>query len=219
METNIRQNHGPLGALYPPKTWTAPNPHSAIKEGDTPSWLYFLPHGLNDIQHPEWGGFGGRFERGADGVYRDARDTVGEVNDARATVWRWREAVQADFAARLDWCVAETFEKANHPPVAVINGDRTRNVVQCQLKAGNTITLSAAGSRDPDGNELRYRWFICEGAGVMDEKATLNSTNGLEASFTAPENGIATIHVILQATDNGSPPLSAFRRAVISVAE
>ena len=55
METHIRTRHGPLGVLYPPRTWTAPNPHSAIKEGDTPSWLYFLPHGLNDPDHPEWG--------------------------------------------------------------------------------------------------------------------------------------------------------------------
>lgn len=37
MKTNSRLNPGPLGALCPPWTWTAPNPHSAIKEGDTPS--------------------------------------------------------------------------------------------------------------------------------------------------------------------------------------
>ena len=37
---------GPLGALYPTSTWTAPNPHGTLKEGDTPSWLYFLPVGL-----------------------------------------------------------------------------------------------------------------------------------------------------------------------------
>ena len=61
METNIRQSHGPLGALYPTRTWTAPNPHSAIKEGDTPSWFYFLPNGLNVPDHPTWGGWGGRF--------------------------------------------------------------------------------------------------------------------------------------------------------------
>ncbi len=52
METNIRNDHGPLGKLYPPRTWTAPNPHSAIKEGDTPSWFYFLPNGLSDPDHP-----------------------------------------------------------------------------------------------------------------------------------------------------------------------
>jgi hypothetical protein len=76
METNIRQDHGPLAALYPPHTWTAPNPHSAIKEGDTPSWFYFLPHGVNDPAQPAWGGWGGRFTHAKDGLYRDARDRL-----------------------------------------------------------------------------------------------------------------------------------------------
>jgi hypothetical protein len=30
------RSRGPLGGLYPTKTWTAPNPHGAMKEGDTP---------------------------------------------------------------------------------------------------------------------------------------------------------------------------------------
>jgi hypothetical protein len=219
METNIRQNHGPLGALYPPKTWTAPNPYSAIKEGDTPSWLYFLPCGLNRIEHPEWGGLGGRFERGSDGVYRDARDTVGDVSDARATVWRWRSAVQADFAARLDWCVAEAFEKANHPPVAVVNGARSRDVLRVQAKAGETVRLSAAGSSDPDDNELRYRWFAYKEPSVLDKDVMLRPMEGVTTSFTAPHNDRSTVHVILQITDNGSPSLSAFRRVVVAVTE
>ena len=61
IDEHVRTEHGPLGALYPAKTWTAPNPHSALKEGDTPSWFYFRPTGLGDPQHPEWGGWGGRF--------------------------------------------------------------------------------------------------------------------------------------------------------------
>src|SRR5262249_10696173 len=43
VDEKVRKDRGPLGALYPTKTWTAPNPHSCLKEGDTPSWLYFLP--------------------------------------------------------------------------------------------------------------------------------------------------------------------------------
>jgi hypothetical protein len=217
MDTNIRQNHGPLGALYPPKTWTAPNPHAAIKEGDSPAWLYFLPHALNDIEHPEWGGFGGRFERDADGVYRDTRDIVGDVNDARATVWRWRREVQADFQARLDWCVAETFEKANHRPVAVVNGDRSRDVLRMQAKAGETVTLSAAGSSDPDGSELHYRWFVYREPSVLAGDVALASPEGVMTSLTVTGNDMASMHVVLQATDNGSPPLSAFRRVVVTI--
>jgi hypothetical protein len=47
IEKNVRST-GPLGALYPVKTWTAPNRNSCLKEGDTPSWFFFLPLGGND---------------------------------------------------------------------------------------------------------------------------------------------------------------------------
>jgi hypothetical protein len=220
METNIRQNHGPLGALYPPKTWTAPNPHSAIKEGDTPSWLYFLPHGLNNIEHPEWGGFGGRFERGVDGVYRDGRDTIGDMSDARATVWRWRDAVQADFQARLDWCVAETFEKANHAPMAVVNGIQSRDVLRLQAKPGDKVTLSAAGSSDPDGNGFRYRWFVYREAGTERNQVRLSSDESSTIAFETPINELmGTVHIVLEVKDDGTPSMSAFRRVILSGAK
>jgi hypothetical protein len=51
---NIQQGHGPLGALYPDVAYGM--------EGDTPSWLGLIPNGLNVPAHPEWGGWGGRYE-------------------------------------------------------------------------------------------------------------------------------------------------------------
>ena len=54
LANNIQQNHGPLGALYPDVAYGM--------EGDTPSWLSLIPTGLSDPEHPEWGGWGGRYE-------------------------------------------------------------------------------------------------------------------------------------------------------------
>jgi hypothetical protein len=51
---NIQQKHGPLGAAYPDVAWGM--------EGDTPSWLSLIPNGLSEPEHPEWGGWGGRYE-------------------------------------------------------------------------------------------------------------------------------------------------------------
>ncbi|MGD8538269.1 MAG: DUF1593 domain-containing protein [Candidatus Aminicenantes bacterium] len=51
---NIQQGHGPLGSVYPDVSWGM--------EGDTPSWLSLIPNGLNAPEHPEWGGWGGRYE-------------------------------------------------------------------------------------------------------------------------------------------------------------
>lgn len=101
IEKNVRST-GPLGALYPTKTWTAPNRHGCLKEGDTPSWFFFLPLGGNDPGDPSKPGWGGQFQRGADGWWRDlpARDGF----DPRTTVSRWRPDFQRDFAGRMAWC-------------------------------------------------------------------------------------------------------------------
>ena len=218
METNIRQNHGPLGALYPPRTWTAPNPHSAIKEGDTPSWFFFFANGLGEADHPEWGGWGGRFTNSYDRIYRDARDTVSDVTDARTTVWRWRESLQNDFAARLDWSVADDFKQANHNPIAVLNGDSTRRVLELDARPGDTVKLSAAGSHDPDGHPLTTTWFVYREAGTFEGDVSLNATSGEATSFVASSvHEPATIHVVLQLEDQGRPSLFAYRRAVVTV--
>jgi hypothetical protein len=102
VESNVR-SRGPLGALYPLETWTAPNEHGCLKEGDTPSWLFFLPQGGNDPDDPTRPGWGGQYQRQPDGWYRDL--PAAGAFDPRTTVSRWRSAFQADFARRMAWCV------------------------------------------------------------------------------------------------------------------
>ncbi len=102
VERNIL-SQGPLGALYPTKTWTAPNPHGCLKEGDTPSWFFFLPLGGNNSRDPSQPGWGGQYRREPDGWYRDLPLSNG--HDPRETVSRWRPQFQADFAKRMAWCV------------------------------------------------------------------------------------------------------------------
>lgn len=53
---DVLKDHGPLGALYPNNT-THPQ-----KEGDTLSFLYYAPTGMDSPESPGWGGWGGRFE-------------------------------------------------------------------------------------------------------------------------------------------------------------
>lgn len=104
VERNVVSS-GPLGALYPLKTWTAPNRHACLKEGDTPSWFFFLPGGGNDPRDPTKPGWGGQYQRQADGWYRDL--PAREGFDPRETVSRWRPDFQRDFARRLRWCAGQ----------------------------------------------------------------------------------------------------------------
>jgi hypothetical protein len=217
IDEHVRQGHGPLGALYPSRTWTAPNPHSALKEGDTPSWFYFLEDGLSDPGHPEWGSWGGRFQRGSGLLFVDAPDEVSGQRHVRATVWRWRPQFQRQFQARMDWCV-KPFAEANHEPLAVLNGDAGRRVIELSATPGETVALSAAGSRDPDGQELTCRWWIYREAGTYPGSASLAGERSLEATLTVPQDAAGkSIHAILEVTDQGAPPLASCRRAVINV--
>ncbi|QDV47332.1 hypothetical protein Enr13x_72410 [Stieleria neptunia] len=100
IEANVRST-GPLGQLYPTKTWTSPNPHGCMKEGDTPSWFFFLPQGHNAPSDPTQPGWGGQFDRAADGWYRDDQPTT----DHRLSVSRWRGEFQQDFSRRMSWCM------------------------------------------------------------------------------------------------------------------
>ena len=216
VDRHVRKERGPLGALYPTATWTAPNPHSTLKEGDTPSLLYFLPVGLSAAQHPEWGCWGGRFRNEAKGLYVDAADTANQVTNARSTVSRWRPAYQNEFQARMDWCVKGVRE-ANHPPVAVLNKDLSQDALQVAAKPGETVTLSASGSSDPDNNALSYRWFVYREPGTYEGEVKIENADKIEAKISLPADAKEkSIHVILEVSDDGSPKLTRYRRAILS---
>jgi hypothetical protein len=139
-----------------------------------------------------------------------------------ATIWRWREAFQHDFAARMDWCVAAEFKMANHPPRAVLNGDTTKRVLELTARPGETVTLSAAGSRDPDGDAITCAWQVYREAGTFPGEVNLSATRGETTSLVVPAldaklSTNSTVHVILSATDRGAPPLIAYRRAILTL--
>ena len=224
LEANIINNHGPLGALYPKVKF--------LMEGDTPSYLGLINNGLGWHVSPAYGGWGGRYV-----LYKhsseprpiwtnndnESRDTVTastgitETSDW-ATIWRWREHFQHDFAARMDWSVTNDFKKANHNPIAVLNGDSTKRVLKLTAKPGATITLSATGSHDPDGDALTTSWFIYREAGTFRGEVELSATSGDTTSLVVPVvTQPETVHVILQVEDDGAPSLFAYRRAVITM--
>ncbi|MDO8587714.1 MAG: DUF1593 domain-containing protein [Armatimonadota bacterium] len=212
VQQNVTTGHGALGAAYP--NYDGGDPWGAvkgIKEGDTPSFLYLIPNGLGNPEQPAWGSWGGRFS-GPGPQYTDAKDVVGGENSERATVYRWRAAYQADFRARLDWCV-KPFDKANHAPTACVTGPPSRKVA-----SGGIAQLDATGSTDPDGDKLACDWyFYREPSSYRGELAIEHGDNG-RARFRAPRvDSPQTIHIILTVTDDGFPALRGYRRVVVTV--
>jgi hypothetical protein len=223
LEEHVIRNHGPLGALYPKLAY--------IMEGDTPAFLGLVDNGLGWHVSPAYGGWGGRYVRyQCYGETRPiwtnnakSRDTV-TAADGRtytsdpATVWRWRQHFQHDFAARMDWCVTDAPRKANHNPAAILNGDASKRVLDLRARSGETVKFSAAGSADPDGDKLTPTWFVYPEAGSFTGEVKLTAAAGEETAFTAPPvDRPRTVHVILQVEDGGSPSLFSYRRAVVTV--
>ncbi len=211
LKENVLEDHGPLGKLYPTKTWTAPNPHGIMKEGDTPSWFFFLNNGLNSSDHPEYGGWGGRFVRNEKGYYSDAVDSFQNEQSARATVYRWRDDFQRDWAARMDWCVKD-HAACNHPSTISVNGSSSKKQIVIKKKAGRVIELDATSSTDPERDSLQYEWMIYPESGIGSEKIVLK-TDQQKAFVKIPVlKNSKGIFLVLKVTDNGNPNLTSYNR-------
>ena len=224
LEKNIINGHGPLGALYPRLKY--------IMEGDTPSFFSLINNGLGSHLSPSYGGWGGRYvlhqaygeTRPIWTNARDSRDTVVAENGMsytsdQATIWRWREAYQNDFAARMDWCVADTFAEGEPQSGRRFPGrQRAKRWQRYGLPPGQRVNLSAAGTRDPDGNSVSYRWFVYKEAGTFKGDVRIEDAASPQAWFLAPQvTEPASLHVILEVWDDGQPRLCSYRRIIVTI--
>ena len=133
-----------------------------------------------------------------------------------STFWpqaRWAEDIQLDFAARVAWTVTDNFADANHAPMASVNEG-----LDLVAFPGRSVTLNAALS-DPDGNAVNAKWWNYVEAGTYGGEVELSSDTGTSTSLLIPEDAAPgqTIHVILEAKDNGTPVMTKYQRVIITV--
>lgn len=82
-----------------------------ISEGDSPSYFYLLQTSLRGHENPDYGGWGGRFEKTAPNLYSGTAfdyNPYSQLFEQEYTLSRWISDIQADFAARANWCVQQT---------------------------------------------------------------------------------------------------------------
>jgi hypothetical protein len=232
---NIQQGHGPLGAAYPDVAYGM--------EGDSPAFLNLITNGLNDPEHPNFGGWGGRyefylpkFEDSNTGrfkrenwpkdepetrpIWTNADDSLVSPLDKksyvgnRETIWRWRTEFQNDFAARMMW-TTKAYGECNHPPVP-----RLAHEGNFTVKSGQQFHLNADGTTDPDGDSMSYWWFQYPEAGTYKGNVSIRpySPNLYDLPVTAPVvDSPKTIHFILKVTDKGTPALTRYKRVIVTV--
>jgi hypothetical protein len=231
IEQNIRAKGGALGAEYPDLDY--------IMEGDTPSFLYLIDNGLGVPERPDYGSWGGRYELYTPHYRKffhqpETRPIWTNIDDMvivdgityispQATIWRWREAFQNDFAARIQWTVKPYYE-ANHPPAVLLSHSNILNV-----KSGEKVNLDASHSKDPDGDALSFHWFLYLEPGsylLYTDYNSINRNHSLDidgrnqskAFFTAPiVSKPEDMHIILEVKDNGTPALTRYQRIIVNV--
>ena len=210
------QGKGALGKEYPTYKWGV--------EGDTPSFLYVMPNGLNDPEDPHQAGWAGYHERGI-------------CADSLTTAWTsWQEPLRSisvgykrrfypdelnDFCARMQWAAEGRGNRNPQVVVSVLNGSAVENTssiapLRITAKAGDTIRLDASKSFDPDGDALTFLWW--QQPEIGRTKVTIDQSDQSIATLRIPKGTKGdTIHLICEVHDDGPFHLVAYRRIIIVI--
>ena len=202
------QGKGNLGKEYPDYKWGV--------EGDTPSFLYVMPNGLNDPEDPHQTGWAGYHERGL-------------CADSLTTAWTsWQEPVLSisvgykrrfypdeisDFMARMQWADEG---RGNHNPQVVINGSEGLQSFSIEAKAGDTIRLDASKTMDPNGDKLSFLWWQQPEIGKTKVAIAQPEESVITIQIPA-ETCKETIHIICEVHDDGPFHLVSYRRIQVHI--
>jgi hypothetical protein len=187
--------------------WTPPREKGSwLAEGDTHTFLNLLDNGLRAHEDPTYGGWSGRH-----------RETVasegfmmgfGRADEAMPD--NFFPAAQNELAARFKWSVTPRYEDANHHP-------EIDAPLSISAASGEKVNIKATVT-DPDNDAVSVRWWQFK-VGTYNGNVVIENPQSALASFTVPGDAKPgdTIHLILEATDNGSPALTCYHRVIITV--
>ena len=194
-------------------------PGAWISEGDSSNFALHIQNGLRNWEHPTYGGWGGRQVIDSHDPYKWNSVGFEGINASQplsdwGDVVRWIESFQRDFAARLQWSVLHDYSAANHhPKLEVVTG------LDMTVRPGEAVTIAWTVT-DPDGDEVTVTAWQYQEAGSCSSQVLIKSAGAHKIVVTVPESATIdqTIHIILDAIDSGSPPLTAFARVILTVA-
>jgi hypothetical protein len=201
---NIQQGHGPLGAEYPDVAWGM--------EGDTPSFLSLIPNGLNVAEHPEWGGWGGRYELyKPDFALTKKGGSIVTIAPETREIWtnaidNYTPYLQREYGRAVGkdtvtftgyketlWRWRDDFQNdfaarmdwciKSYPEANHPPVPILAHPEQIDVKSGEGFGLDASGSIDPDGDNLSYLWFHYPEAGSYKKLITVDGAENSHGAY------------------------------------
>jgi hypothetical protein len=112
----------------------------------------------------------------------------------------------------MDWAKDGT---GNRNPIVAVNGDNSLAVIKLTPEQGTSVTLDASATKDPDGDNLTFKWWILPEAGTYTQDITIEGSDTNRATVKVPPDSAGkNFHVICEVTDDGAHTLSAYRRII-----
>lgn len=174
---------------------------------------------MENLEHPEYGGWGGRLvqskeqvNRWEDGTPAADFNPYSDSMDLAYAQSRWVPVIQEDFAARADWCILD-YDQANHAPSISVKGEKNRLV-----KSGSKIRLKFK-LKDPDKDKVALKlWQYKEaGSGKHSLIISANGSNGASIEIPNAATSGETYHLIAEGRDGGSPAMTRYERIIFTI--
>lgn len=188
--------------------WTPPHSEGSwLAEGDTFTFLNLLGNGLRAHEDQTYGGWSGRKRvlPPSEGGMMSFRRRDEAMPD------NFLPAAQNELAARFKWSATPNYADANHEPVI-------KGPLSLSAKPGEQVKIKATVT-DPDKNTVAIKWWQFK-VGTYAGDVMIDSPATASTSFVVPEDAKPgeTIHLILEATDGGTPAMTRYHRVIVTVA-
>jgi hypothetical protein len=112
----------------------------------------------------------------------------------------------------MDWAKGGA---GNRNPVVTVNGVGGLASIKLTPAPGASVTLDASDSRDPDGDKLKFSWWVLSEAGTYSKDVEVSGEDSARATISVPSDAAGkSIHVICEVTDDGTHNLTGYRRII-----